>query len=238
MLVSLQARTTALMECPRCAIVAQNRRSRSFHVSAQLHTGPWLADGCAVFAMQCANKWLLTTIAREEWNGAASPIYITSDCQADADVFSPHNYTTTPQAAAADVIKAGQDINCGGFMAAHIGEAIKNGMASVDDVDAALRRSLGVRMRLGHFDQPGPLQGIKTSTLCDLDAIELARDGAAQGAVLLKNSRNETSGKAHLPLKAAEVGSIAVIGPHASPYYGRAMGYYYFGAHGTIRHNV
>ena len=129
----------------------------------------------------CANKWLLNTIAREEWNGKASPIYVTSDCTADLDVFDPHNYTKSAAAAVADIIMAGQDINCGGFMAAHIDEAIKAGLASTEDVDAALRRSLGVRARLGHFDPPGPLQSVEMTALCDPEAIELARDGAAQG---------------------------------------------------------
>jgi hypothetical protein len=35
-------------------------------------------------------------IARVEWGGAKSPIYITSDCTADLDVFNPHNFTKTP----------------------------------------------------------------------------------------------------------------------------------------------
>ena len=187
----------------------------------------------------CANKWLLTTIARDEWNGKASPIYVTSDCQADSDVFAPHNYTKTPAAAAAAIIKAGQDINCGGFMTAHIGDAIKVGLATVEDVDASIRRALGVRLRLGHFDPPGPLQTIGMAALCDLAAVELARDGAAQGAVLLKNARRGGGGggggglgKGLLPLEAATVGKVAVIGPHTSAQYGKAMGYYYFGAHG------
>ena len=103
----------------------------------------------------------------------------------------------------------------------------------MDDVDTAIRQSFGVRMRLGHFDQPGPLQKVERSVLCDPDAIELARDGAAQGTVLLHNAR-DAAGTAMLPLHAATAGAVAVLGPHGSPHYGRSMGYYYFGAHGCM----
>ena len=182
----------------------------------------------------CANTWLLNDIARGEWGGAASPIYVTSDCTADMDVWNQHNYTKTPEEAVAAILRAGQDINCGGFEAAHISAAIEQGLATTADLETSLRHTLGVRMRLGHFDPSGPLQQIKGSVLCDLDAIELARDGAAQGAVLLKNSHAAAAagGRAMLPLDAATVGRVAVIGPHASPAYGKAIGYYYFGAHG------
>ncbi len=178
----------------------------------------------------CANKWLMNDIARVEWGGMHSPIYITSDCTADLDVYQQHNYTKTPEEAVAAILKAGQDINCGGYMAAHIQSAIQQGLASVGDLDTALRHTLGVRFRLGHFDPPGPLQSIQESVICDPAAIELARDGAAQGMVLLKN----TPGQAMLPLNATTVGNVAVIGPHGRDWYGRAMGYYYFGAHGCM----
>jgi hypothetical protein len=183
----------------------------------------------------------MNDIARGEWrSGAESPMYITSDCTADLDVFSPHNFTTTPEQAVATILRAGQDINCGGFMAAHIASAIEKGLASEADIDTALRHTLGVRMRLGHMDPAGPLQSIRQqAVLCNPDAIELARDGAAQGAVLLKNdvSRNDarTGGQpAMLPLSAATVGTVAVLGPHVAAQYGKAMGYYYFGAHGCM----
>ena len=93
----------------------------------------------------------MNDIARVEWGGAHNPIYITSDCTADLDVYQQHNYTKTPEEAVATILKAGQDINCGGYMSAHIRSAIKQGLASSEDLDMALRRTLGVRMRLGHL---------------------------------------------------------------------------------------
>ena len=118
-------------------------------------------------------------------------------------------------------------------MSGNLGDAINQSLVTMDDVDTAIRQSFGVRMRLGHFDQPGPLQKVEQSVLCDPDAIELARDGAAQGTVLLHNAR-DAAGTAMLPLHAATAGAVAVLGPHGSPHYGRSMGYYYFGAHGCM----
>ena len=103
-------------------------------------------------------------MARGEWDWQG---YITSDCQAEDDVFNAHHYTTTPeahdpltsknptpsnldghtlitytlypdnlhvlhvqQAAAAKILQAGTDINCGGFMAAHITTAVQKGLAN------------------------------------------------------------------------------------------------------------
>jgi hypothetical protein len=62
-------------------------------------------------------------------------------------------------------------------------------------------------------------------------------------AVLLKNVHDAAAGqgqrqrggaKGLLPLDAATVGTVAVVGPHTAPFYGREMGYYYFGAHGCM----
>lgn len=44
----------------------------------------------------CANDWLQNTIARGEWQFDG---YITSDCDADDDVYSAHHYTKTPEEA-------------------------------------------------------------------------------------------------------------------------------------------
>ena len=55
--------------------------------------------------------------------------------------------------------------------------------------------------------------------------------------VLLKNEPAASSGqdqKPMLPLDAATAGTVAVIGPHSTDYYGKEIGYYYFGAHGCM----
>ena len=41
----------------------------------------------------CANDWLLGTLLRGAWEFDG---YVTSDCDADADVYNTHHYTATP----------------------------------------------------------------------------------------------------------------------------------------------
>ena len=47
----------------------------------------------------CANSWLLNNVAREAWGFDG---YITSDCDADANVYNSHHYTATPEEAVRD----------------------------------------------------------------------------------------------------------------------------------------
>ena len=57
------------------------------HISLTCLSCPAAVNGVP----SCANNWLLNDIARGEWGGAESPIYVTSDCTADEDVWNMHN---------------------------------------------------------------------------------------------------------------------------------------------------
>eukprot|EP01063_Lacrimia_lanifica_P019014 TRINITY_DN25_c1_g1_i1.p1 TRINITY_DN25_c1_g1~~TRINITY_DN25_c1_g1_i1.p1 ORF type:complete len:777 (+),score=300.19 TRINITY_DN25_c1_g1_i1:50-2380(+) len=155
----------------------------------------------------CANDWLLQTVARDSWNFDG---YITSDCDADNDVFASHHYTATPEEAVAAVLRAGTDVDCEHFVGQHAQSALDKGVITEADIDARLRKLFRVRMRLQHFDPEGPLQKIPTSDVCSDDAKELARDGVRQSMTLLKNDAGT------LPLDAAALGTVAVIGPNAN----------------------
>ena len=77
-----------------------------------------------------------------------------------------------------------------------------------EDLNVVLRRLFKLRIRLGYFDLNGPLQTIGMNQVCSPYAIELARDGARQGMVLLKNT-------GVLPLKAPSAYMRpVVIGPN------------------------
>ena len=92
----------------------------------------------------CANDWLLNTVAREAWGFDGAPPqldtprtcarrstrtchcrrchytgYITSDCDADSDVYNSHHYTRTPEEAVAAVLHAGTDVDCTSFVGEH-----------------------------------------------------------------------------------------------------------------------
>merc|ERR1719361_1240101 len=61
----------------------------------------------------CASPWLLQTMARDAWKFDG---YVTSDCDADKDVYFSHHYTKTPEEAVREVLRAGTDIDCGSFI--------------------------------------------------------------------------------------------------------------------------
>ena len=42
---------------------------------------------------------------------------VTSDCDADADVYRAHHYYATPEETVAGVLKAGTDVDCTSFVA-------------------------------------------------------------------------------------------------------------------------
>ena len=147
--------------------------------------------------------------------------YITSDCDADADVYRSHHFTKTPEDAVRDVLRAGTDIDCGNFVTSNAQSALDKNVITEKDLDDRLRMQFKVRMRLSHFDPIGPLNKIEQKdTVCTDYAIALSEDGVTQSSTLLKNDNKA------LPLKKGASQHIAVIGPTAmlsksdSGYYG------------------
>lgn len=162
----------------------------------------------------CANDWLLKEVARGDWGFDG---YITSDCDADYDVFFRHNYTRTPEEAVRDVLRATTDVDCGGFVSQYAPSALKKGLISVANLDARIANLLRMRFRLAHFDASSPLNSIPLSVVCSDP--QLARDGVTQSAVLLKNDGNT------LPFAASSSAVYAVIGPNSN--LSEAMAGYY-----------
>jgi pre-mRNA-splicing factor SYF2/beta-D-xylosidase 4 len=89
----------------------------------------------------------------------------------------------------------------------HAKSALDKGFIIEDDIDERMYQLFAVRMRLGHFDPEGPLQRIAPSAVCTEESKALARDSSAQSVTLLKNDGT-------LPLKASDLKSVAVLGPH------------------------
>ena len=142
-----------------------------------------------------------------------------------------------------EILRAGTDIDCGGFIAEYATQALLKKQINMTDIDTALHRAFKVRLRLGHFDPPGPLQKIGPETICSEYALELARDGTRQGVVLIKND-NST-----LPIEGkrlAALKTVAVIGPNfnlsqkIAGYYGgkSACGHNYWTIVDAVREQV
>ena len=130
----------------------------------------------------------------EAWSAQASPPHC-------ALSFSPFVCTLQVR----DVLRAGVDLDCSGeLLRSHAEAALREGVISQDDIDGALRNSLRVRMRLAHFDPDyarSPLHRIDpATTLCSDEGRALARDGAAQAVVLLKNDVLPASATAEIDL--------------------------------------
>ncbi|KAH6831956.1 beta-xylosidase 1 [Perilla frutescens var. hirtella] len=155
----------------------------------------------------CADPSLLRDTIRGQWrlNG-----YIVSDCDSVEVLYSSQHYTSTPEDAAADSIKAGLDLDCGPFLALHTEGAIRAGKLNEADVNRALANLLAVQFRLGMFD--GPRQqylNLGPRDVCTPAHQQLALEAARQGMVLLQN-RNRA-----LPLSARSHRTVAVIGPNS-----------------------
>eukprot|EP00322_Chrysochromulina_rotalis_P005748 CAMPEP_0115828316 /NCGR_PEP_ID=MMETSP0287-20121206/507_1 /TAXON_ID=412157 /ORGANISM="Chrysochromulina rotalis, Strain UIO044" /LENGTH=493 /DNA_ID=CAMNT_0003281521 /DNA_START=1 /DNA_END=1482 /DNA_ORIENTATION=+ len=101
------------------------------------------------------------------------------------------------------------DISCAHFVGPHGMAALEQGLINESLIDLRLANLFRVRMRLQHFDPPGPLQSITPSALCTIQAAEVAREGTRQGSVLIKNTVRT------LPLSTSLIRSVAVIGPNA-----------------------
>ena len=92
---------------------------------------------------------------------------------------------------------------------AHLPEAVEQGVVSEETLDASVRRVLEAKLRLGLFDEPYVDEERAREVLADPAHREVARIAAERSAVLLRNEGDL------LPLDAADLGSIAVIGPLA-----------------------
>ncbi|KAK7284589.1 hypothetical protein RJT34_19338 [Clitoria ternatea] len=174
----------------------------------------------------CADPNLLKKTIRAQWHLHG---YIVSDCDSVGVFYSNQHYTSTPEEAAADAIKAGLDLDCGPFLAVHTQDAVKKGLLSEADVNGALVNTLTVQMRLGMFDgEPSahPYGNLGPKDVCTPAHQNLALEAATQGIVLLKNNGPV------LPLSTHRHRTVAVIGPNSNAtvtmignYAGIACGY-------------
>ena len=154
----------------------------------------------------CANPLLLTELLRNQWGFDG---HVVSDCGAIYDICSNHRFAGTPEEAAADAVKAGDDLCCGTDYNS-LTRAVKGGLISEAEIDAALGHVLKARFQLGLFDPPSmvPYARIPFSENNTPEHEALALKVARESMVLLKND-------GLLPLDRAKIKRIAVIGANA-----------------------
>ncbi|KIW84728.1 hypothetical protein Z517_00116 [Fonsecaea pedrosoi CBS 271.37] len=137
----------------------------------------------------CADPYILQTILREHWNWTGEGQYVTSDCDAIQNIYSPHDYTTSREQAVADALKAGTDLNCGTYYQTHLPGAFERGLFNESVLDQTLIRLYSSLIRLGYFDPASatPYRSLGWQNVSTPASEALALKAAEEGIVLLKN---------------------------------------------------
>lgn len=161
-----------------------------------------------------ASKFLVDSIIRRTYGMDG---YVTGDCGAIDDMVRSHKYAKNNADATAMGLKSGVDCDCGSVYQVATVDAVKNNLLSEVDIDKALINMFTIRMRLGEFDPAAmvPYAGIKPSIINDPAHNDLALEIATKTPVLLKNNISTKTNKKALPLNAASIKKIAVMGPQA-----------------------
>ena len=160
-----------------------------------------------------ASYWFLTELLRQTYGFDG---YVVSDSQAVEYMHSKHQIVPDQTGAAAAIEKAGLNVRTNfqqpESFVGPLREAIASGALPMEVVDQRVREVLGVKFRLGLFDNPytgdGAVADEKAGAARHEDfVLEMAR----KSLVLLKND-------GLLPLDKSRLGKILVTGPLADTY--------------------
>jgi beta-glucosidase len=155
----------------------------------------------------CGSDLLMVDILRNQWKFTG---YVTSDCWAIDDFYKNHKTHPDAEAASADAVSHGTDLDCGTDAYKALVQAVKNGKLPESQIDISVKRLYMIRFRLGMFDPVSMVKYAQTpSSVLESDehkahALKMARESM----VLLKNENNT------LPLRKT-LKKIVVLGPNA-----------------------
>lgn len=152
------------------------------------------------------NRWLLTNLLRDQWGFKG---FVVSDYTAVNEMIA-HGVGDL-QTASAMALKAGLDMDMvgEGFLTT-LQKSLKEGKVTQQQIDAACRRILEAKYKLGLFQNPYKYlnEGRPAKEILTPENRQAAREIATRSMVLLKNDRQV------LPLKKS--GTIALVGPLAN----------------------
>jgi beta-glucosidase len=141
----------------------------------------------------CQNKHLLTDVLRDQWG---------FDGFIQSDAGAAHSAVGSADAGMS------LELADNGPYDQELKQAVLDGQVSTQRLDQLLEQRLATEIRFGLFDRP-----LTTSPIDAAAGGAVARQVSEDGTVLLKNSDNQ------LPLSAANLHSIAVIGQYADTAY-------------------
>ena len=154
----------------------------------------------------CGSKTLLRDILRGEWGFQG---HVVSDCWAIKDFHEQHKVTDTAPESAALAIENGCDLNCGEVYLQLLA-AVQEGLVTEAQITEACERLMTTRFMLGILDGArSAYDGIPYDSNDTDEHAALALNVAQKCMVLLHND-------GILPLNAAELESVGVIGPNAN----------------------
>lgn len=153
------------------------------------------------------SRWLLTEVLKEEWGFDG---ILVTDWNNVGRLVQEQKVFATYTEAAIMALRAGNDIimTTPEFYPAAI-EAVRTGQLDESEIDAPCARLLALKFRMGLFEngrRPDLARAVAETQREDHRAINL--ESARQSLILLQNN-------GLLPLDAAKINSIAVIGPNA-----------------------
>jgi beta-glucosidase len=154
------------------------------------------------------NRWLLTDVLRKQWGFKG---FVVSDADAVKNLRT-HGFAVDGLDAGVRALDAGVDMEMAvmGTSYSRLPKALATGQITSAQLDDAVRRVLEAKIRMGLFENPYVDETKAAQTLADPAHLDAARIAAERSAVLLRNQGGV------LPLDAAKLKSIAVIGPLAA----------------------
>ena len=156
-----------------------------------------------------ANEWLLQEVLRQSWDFKG---VVFSDLNAVNAIYATQHVVADPAEAAALALKAGVDIDLGGYnYGGFLKEALQRGLVTETDIDRAVRHVLQLKYDLGLFENPYVDEALVKSEVGTKENAQLAKQVALESAVLLKNDGILPFGE--------QVKKVAVIGPNADNMY-------------------
>ncbi|MGO9935907.1 MAG: beta-glucosidase BglX [Steroidobacteraceae bacterium] len=178
-----------------------------FHAAVKAGAGSVMNAYMALNGVPAAgNAWLLNEVLRKTWGFDGMVI---SDAKTVTSLTTQH-FARDAEDAAARALNSGLDVELafGPSAMSELPKALASGSISMATLDAAVRRVLLAKLRLGLFEAPYADESAALAIAKDPAHRDVARRVAERAAVLLRNEDNV------LPLKKGQ--HLAVLGPLAA----------------------